>query len=84
LLRLPAEIRNQIFAYALGGQTYELRETAPYGVVTNTTVSENALALLVVCRQLYAETALAPFSLNFFSYTDRFILDLWLDKRPLI
>lgn len=57
-----------IFAYALGGRTFRIE-----GLENGSTNCENkrkfkhALALLQVCRQIYAETALLPFSTNTFS-----------------
>ncbi|KAH7399514.1 hypothetical protein BKA66DRAFT_565585 [Pyrenochaeta sp. MPI-SDFR-AT-0127] len=66
LLRLPPEIRNQIFEIVLGGRVFELEGPScenPNFVER----SQHVLALLAVCRQIYAETSLLPFKLNTFS-----------------
>jgi len=68
LLRLPPELRNIIFAYALDHGT-----VSPH---LGTTSLERRLrkdpirkrfGLLFTCRQIYAETALLPYKLNTFS-----------------
>jgi hypothetical protein len=79
LLRLPAELRNQIFRYALGGETWNfvVRESNRHRV-RNCSGFQHALALLAVCRQIYAETALLPFSLGSFSFNDSDDFEIWL------
>ena len=59
LLRLPAELRNHIFALALA-----------HGEITwdQGAWPKNVANLLFVCRQTYAETALLPYSLNSFVF----------------
>jgi hypothetical protein len=65
LLRLPAELRNQVYHYALGGRKFEVYRTACKQIRV---FQENlpAFALLLVCSQIYAETRLLPYSLNAF------------------
>ena len=46
--------------------------------VKNTTVAKHALALLSVCRQIFAETALLPFSLNTFSVFHPVVFNMWI------
>lgn len=73
LLRLPAELRTQIWNYVLGYKllsmwyTYKLplrqaRIAAPY------TDRTNVMDLLRTCRQIYVESACVPYSLNIFSF----------------
>ncbi|CAN9337104.1 unnamed protein product [Alternaria alternata] len=74
LLRLPAELRNRIYEYALGGhkiymvirfsenkEKLWLDRTDRCGVVP-------AFTLLKVCSQINAEAALLPYSLNTFCF----------------
>jgi hypothetical protein len=69
LIRLPGELRNLIYGYALGEDRFGC-----YGFVrrTHPTLAwgerENRLALLRVCHQIYEEAALLPFSLNEFKF----------------
>ncbi|CAN9355968.1 unnamed protein product [Alternaria alternata] len=78
LLRLPPELRCLVFEYALGGNTYMIRYHRTSKAVKNTTVAKHALALLSVCRQIFAETALLPFSLNTFSVFHPVIFNMWI------
>jgi hypothetical protein len=83
LLRLPPELRHLIFAYALGGKTFDIRYDRKSEMAKNTTVSEHALALLSVCRQIFAETALLPFSSNKFSALHPMVFNIWIKSfRP--
>ncbi|CAN9349792.1 hypothetical protein AALT_g5434 [Alternaria alternata] len=78
LLRLPPELRCLVFEYALGGNTYMIRYHRKSKSVKNTTVAKHALALLSVCRQIFAETALLPFSLNTFSVFHPVVFNMWI------
>jgi hypothetical protein len=79
LLRLPAELRNQTFRYALGGKTWSFVVREPYRQwAYNCSAFTMALALLAICRQIYTETALLPFSLGSFSFNDPDEFSLWL------
>ncbi|KAJ4296249.1 beta transducin [Kalmusia sp. IMI 367209] len=113
LLRLPSEIRNRIFAYAMGGHVITIKVTKTFDIDAFT-ISHKLCStsrqrgkrtrdsaappwqLPLVCRQLYAETALLPYSLNSFRFVDRNdlvkatgkykgphynVLDLWFEKR---
>lgn len=112
LLALPAEIRNKIFALALGGHeititaghksfdkktrlyTYVLTQTAlPLSGVISGFVKPT-FQLPRVSRQVYAETAILPYSLNTFKFTGHVnkrvgkhrglgycAMDCWLDHR---
>jgi hypothetical protein len=73
LLRLPAELRDKIYGYVFSGGRIiphfsPIRNTFAIfqGFIRNQTIfgpvhGDNPLALLYVCRQTYAETALLPF-----------------------
>ncbi|KAI4706353.1 hypothetical protein J4E89_009087 [Alternaria sp. Ai002NY15] len=65
LLRLPPELRNSIFAYALYHETFVLDppDSSRYVVKSR---DKNLLSLLYVCRQVYSETAFLPYKLNSF------------------
>jgi|SRR5690242_15674709 len=77
LLRLPAEVRNRIWEYALGGKIFDVifiqtcrgRYVEEKTLIAPETFPENAHALLQVCRQIYGETALVPFSYNAFRFS---------------
>lgn len=66
LLRLPAELRNQIYKYVLGGHRLLLATTQPrlcsYDPIPH-------FALLKVCSQIHAEAALLLYSLNIFYFS---------------
>ncbi|KAI4662024.1 uncharacterized protein J4E78_004815 [Alternaria triticimaculans] len=72
LLRLPAEIRNKIYGYALGGMelriSYRTRKFAllsalSYDPSVSLTPLHRRVGLTLVSRQLYAETKTLPFEL---------------------
>ncbi|KAH7408273.1 hypothetical protein DE146DRAFT_629203 [Phaeosphaeria sp. MPI-PUGE-AT-0046c] len=69
LLRLPAEIRNTIWKYTLGGKTmrpvYSYRSRLNF--VPKPSERINTFALLRTCRQIYAEGALIPYTESIFS-----------------
>jgi hypothetical protein len=85
---MPPEIRNQIFGYVLGGKTHEIENPelrrdswrAPWSVRK----PNQAHALLAVCRQIYAETALLAFELNAFSTPSISMLNEWSRGLPRI
>ncbi|KAF1959435.1 hypothetical protein CC80DRAFT_545818 [Byssothecium circinans] len=78
LLRLPGEIRNKIYEYALGGLRFEKKgygTTRVYAIehpgnskIAHRSVASMALSLTKVCRQVHAETALLPYQLNAFPH----------------
>ncbi|KAI4631502.1 uncharacterized protein J4E87_002207 [Alternaria ethzedia] len=82
LLRLPAEIRHLIFGYVLGGKTFVIDHYVNQDIAKNRTLLKNALALLVVCRQVFAESALLPFSSNTFSALHPQTLNMWIRDLP--
>jgi hypothetical protein len=64
---MPAEIRNEIWKFALGGKEYKAGWSGRFCPLP--TESKNAAALLRTCRQIYAEAALMPLTLATFSGT---------------
>jgi hypothetical protein len=83
-LRLPAELRNQIYTYILSGETFSIhcwRRYTPFGFATRILRKRRLfLALLAVSRQLHSETRLLPFRLNTFRFKSQDAFDSWLDK----
>jgi hypothetical protein len=78
LLRIPPEIRNRIWEYALGGKNFRQQPRGRKQMfVPMPRERVNASALLRTCRQIYAETALIPFAVNTFSVND----DYWPLRR---
>ena len=79
LLRLPAEIRNCIWEYALGGNIRDLtifrRDRKCYTewliAMSRASFPQHSHALLSTCRQIYAETALLTFSTNEFRFRSK-------------
>lgn len=76
LLRLPPEIRNRIWELGLGGKVIRVifvekfkgRYAEERTTVARDTFPVHAHARLQVCRQIYTETALIPFSHNAFHF----------------
>jgi hypothetical protein len=73
LLRLPAELRNKIYEYALGGMELHIssrsRMSDQFSVVSSDPSFDNIplhrlIGLTLVSQQLYAETKLLPFELG--------------------
>jgi hypothetical protein len=75
-LRLPAEIRNQIYNCVLGGCQINVNlndyglwrrpQRQPYYITTIPWQPNTMIALTKVCRQIHQDTALLPFKLNTF------------------
>ncbi|KAF1959339.1 hypothetical protein CC80DRAFT_385158, partial [Byssothecium circinans] len=63
LLRLPQELRDQIYGYFFKEQSWEF-----YNKAKAAQSKPNAMALLRTCRQLYAETATIPYKTDSFSF----------------
>lgn len=67
LLRLPTEIRQEIWKHALGGKTYEAScfsgryYSESYKFAPSAAEPRNGMALLRTCRQIYSEAVLYPF-----------------------
>jgi len=73
LLRLPAELKNSIFAYVFSDNVYLFNGTNAYLDKTTsiTSFDENDLGVLVASRQLHAETSLLPYHLALFQFKFR-------------
>jgi hypothetical protein len=67
LLKLPGELRNRVYEYALGGTIWTVgctTATGSYGVNYEDRTHQKSLPL--TCRQLYLETILLVYSLKTF------------------
>lgn len=66
LLRLPPEIRNRIWEYTLGHNTFRFGRTRGRKARSILAPDEPGInvAILRGCRQIYSETALMPIQLN--------------------
>lgn len=66
LLRLPPEIRNRIWEYTLGHNTFRVIRARGRKALFTLAPDEPGInvAILRGCRQIYSETALMPFQLN--------------------
>jgi hypothetical protein len=63
LLRLPGELRNAIYEYALGGRQWDI------DCWRKARVREKfALSVLQTCRQMHSEASTVPWSSNTFSF----------------
>jgi hypothetical protein len=84
LLRLPVELRYQIYEYALSYHIFNIycwRRYTPFGFATRIFQKrKHFLALLCVSRQIYAETHLLPFKLNAFRFKSQDAFQSWLGK----
>jgi hypothetical protein len=84
LLSLPPEIRNIIFKEVLGHRAihiYALPGIETLDHPAGYPINSNEFALTHVCRQIYADTALLPYSLNTFVFTCRVDRDRWVSRR---
>jgi hypothetical protein len=88
LLRLPPELRNIIYEYALGGReiSFTLYATSSgnhFDLLFYGSHHRNILGLLFACRQMHSETALLPYKLNSFDFrgSRRFELRLFFERR---
>jgi len=89
LLRLPAELRNEIYHYVLGGLSIRAKRSASpreFGIDIRDVDSRSSaawqtpghlLALTETCRQVYDETSLFPYSLNVFEYEHPLDIRRW-------
>lgn len=76
LLQIPPEVRNRVWALVLGGKVFKIVFVENYRgryieektLVARDSFPVNTHALLQVCRQIYTETALIPFSHNAFRF----------------
>ncbi|KAI4701706.1 hypothetical protein J4E81_003446 [Alternaria sp. BMP 2799] len=68
LLRLPAELRNMIYGRVFNNITYKLY--MPYGAypLCESSFQETDMGLILVSRQIHAETAYLPYELSTFDF----------------
>jgi len=68
LLRLPAELRNMIYGHVFDNITYNLY--MPYGdyPLCESSFQEAGMGLILVSRQVHAETAYLPYELSAFDF----------------
>ncbi|KAF1932400.1 uncharacterized protein M421DRAFT_2031 [Didymella exigua CBS 183.55] len=89
LLRLPPELRNQIWEYALGGHAFDITTRKVFKQRKRIDKAKawdlpiNTFALLRVCRQIYAETALIPYKHNAFCFASEDAFDWAVSLRPV-
>ena len=79
LLRLPAELRNDIYRYVLGDRTVHVSETLEMTI----TPEMQVVTLTLVCRQIYADTRFLFWSTSTFVYADAEDLIRWLSDFPV-
>jgi len=70
LLRLPAELRNLIYAYAFDNTTYNFFQDnkSTEKTLCAGSSTENDMSLLLVSRQVHAEIAYLPYELSTFDF----------------
>ncbi|KAF2622683.1 hypothetical protein BU25DRAFT_494780 [Macroventuria anomochaeta] len=82
LLRLPAELRNMVYIYTLGGNTWSINMGRGRTKPRADNAAKNALALLQVNRQIYAEAHLFPYLYNTFEGRHNGHLREWVQSLP--
>lgn len=86
---MPPELRNRIWEYALGGYVFDVttrrifkrRKRINKAKVWD--LPQDTFALLRVCRQIYAETALLPYKHNAFRFKSEDAFDWATSLRPV-
>ena len=82
MLRLPGEIRNRIYDFTLGGNTWHIDQRRKLTCKTPKAERNDHRALLRVCRQIYNEARLLPWSLSDFQCETKDDLRNWLTNFP--
>lgn len=83
-MRLPAELRNRIWEYTLAGHTirpYIDRGTLATLRSEKTTIKQplaSRFSLLRVCRRIYVESAVLPYTLSVFSFLRCWEIHYWV------
>jgi len=67
-LQLPAELRDQIYAYALGGIVWSVNGRLRAFAYRNDKIDRSYAAIGGVCRQFHDDTKLLPLCLNTFLF----------------
>ena len=82
LLCLPAELRNMIWEYVLGGNIFEVHSWFSYSRGRTMTKvlnqKKNSLSLLRTCWQIYSEARLFPYRFNGFRIKNEDTIAPWL------
>ncbi|KAI4946688.1 hypothetical protein J4E91_006859 [Alternaria rosae] len=80
LLRLPAELRTMIYTYVFSFQEYRIDAGITGPIICAGSLKRNNMGLLLVSRQLHAETALLPYQLGTicFHFEGSYPDGLWL------
>jgi hypothetical protein len=81
LLRLPSELRNRVYEYALGGDCEPFTIKASPIDFPMTLLDLPALSLLRSCRQIYHETANLPYTLIKSKFSDSTSISKFVDQR---
>ncbi|CAN9323282.1 unnamed protein product [Alternaria alternata] len=82
-LNLPGEVRNRIYSFTLGGNIWNIDTKARATNLTPKANRNDHRDLLLVCRQIYSETRVLPWSLSSFKCISGFgYLRHWLAKFP--
>ncbi|KAF2830991.1 hypothetical protein CC86DRAFT_463001 [Ophiobolus disseminans] len=81
LLKLPPEIRHEIFRHAIGERICRIKYIHTLGATTKHSKPARATTLLTTWRQLYAETALLPWAQFTIDANDPNILSTWLNQQ---
>lgn len=91
LLRLPPEIRNQIFEWVIGAPTLRIRRSVfplhknpKQRLIVRNSVKLHPLALLSTCRQIFAETALLSWTQYIFESTQPDALNMRLTQQEAV
>jgi hypothetical protein len=80
LLHLPAELRNKIWRYVLGGKEYRVEVSKNTPVCRLKSEGKRDVELLSVCKQIHAEAALLPIQLSVFEVLPHLALR-WLETE---
>ncbi|KAF1949088.1 hypothetical protein CC80DRAFT_581879, partial [Byssothecium circinans] len=81
LLRLPGEIRNKIFHYALCDYKLEIHNKQSLNSPPSYNYIQPRFQLPRVCRQIHAETAPIVYSRNTFGFDTLQAMDRWIRNR---
>jgi len=68
LLQLPAEDRNIIWELVLGGQVLQSIPTSRPLTLAPSSIEHSGMAVLCVCRSIYAESASLPLPMSTFVF----------------
>ncbi|KAJ8115083.1 hypothetical protein OPT61_g3192 [Boeremia exigua] len=84
LLCLPAELRNIVYAYTLGGNTWSINVSGGQAMSRADNAFKYALAILRVNRQIYEEAHLFPYIYNTFQGRHSGHLRVWIQSLSTV